>query len=305
MKLHLTFILLFMSLSVFSVEKINFKNLDDLDSCEKTYSYDTGICFEPFKEFVKKNPKLTLTAAKKARRVFASWAVLPFFEKALMSSKDLTICEDPEFLISLFNATGQSPDSKEFLMAKNLIQGKCSSKITDRLIKEIEGDAPTSILVEIGCPVLKKAGKTTKNCEPQPKVVEAKVEVQKLPLIDKNKIKISAAKVYSGPEGSRIIIGAIEGYNDLFLINFNGFKGPWNKKSLLHKSEVVGNTGEVDYWTEYNSNQWNSIVTLNCVSGYCHLKANIPESGFGDGVGIYFNESETKAVNPQEILKSY
>jgi len=297
--------LLFFSFNSFAIEKIKFKTLADLETCERTYSYDTGVCFEPFKDFIQKNPKMTLEAARKGRRVFASWVVLPFFDKALTSSKDLSICTDPEFLISLFNATGQSPDGAEFKLAKKLIQGQCSTKIIDRLLKEIEGDAPTSYLAEMGCPVLKKAGKTTKNCEPQAKPAETKVAIEKLPTIEKGKLRISSAKVYSGPEGSRVVIGALEGYSDLYLIYFNGFKGPWNKKSILHKSSVSGNAGEVDYWTENKSEQWNSVVTTSCTSGYCHLQAHLPESGFKDGIGIYFNESETKNFNTQELIKNF
>jgi hypothetical protein len=286
-------------------KNLKFKTLSDLDKCSAKYSENTGICLQPLKQYLQKNPKQILAAARKGRKVFASWAVLPFFDQVITLQKDKSICNDADFLISLFDATGQEKDGEAFTIAKKLIQNDCSLKIIERLQKEIESYGPASILVEIGCPVLKKAGKSTKNCELNPQKTEVKIEAEKLPKIEKSKIKISSAKVYSGPESSKVVIGAIEGNENLYLIHFSGFKGPWNNKSLLHKTSPSGNNGEIDYWTEYASNEWNSVITRSCISGYCSLEAFLPESGFKDGIGIYFNEDATKSVKIQEIINAF
>ncbi len=136
-------------------------------------------------------------------------------------------------------------------------------------------------------------------------MAEVKKEVEKLPKLDKRNMKLSSAKVYSGPEGAKVVIGVLEGQTDLFLIYFNGFRGPWNNKTLLHKVEIAGNNGEVDYWTEYGNDQWNSVITKTCYSGYCQLAVYLPESGFSDGIEIYYNEKESKEYRAQDILKYF
>ena len=284
--------------------KIKINSMTDLEKCEKDHSYDTGTCFEPFEKFIRKNPKTMFANAKKARRVFASWVMLPYFEMPISKSKDAKLCSDEDFQTSLFNATGQSSDSKAYKMAKSLINGKCGPALVGGMLKELDSYSGSDF-VALVCPAVLKAGKTHKNCEAKPVVAEEKpTSPETLPKIEKNKIKLSEAKVYSGPESARLSIAGIEGQTDMYLIKFDGIKGPWKGKAMLHKSRSTGNNGEADYWTENEGKQWVSVSVRDCYNGYCQYKVYAPQ-GPSNSLNFGYDKVASKNVKLNEILNSF
>lgn len=280
-----------------------FKTLADLDTCEKMNSYDTSVCLEPLKKFINENPSRTLEAARKGRRVFKSWVVLPFFDQALTKSKDLSICQDPDFQTSLFSALAQPPTNDTFKIAKKLTEGDCASKITEPLLKEVNGSTPDSYLSEVACPILKKAGKKSVNCEPKPKAAEVQASSETLPMVEKKSLKIGETKIYVGPEGSKVTIGSVKDQENAFLIKFDGFKSAWNNKALLHKAKPAGRNGEMDYWTEYEGSKWVSVTLRSCYSGSCKTEVHVP-GGPRDGVAVFYDENKSKNEKP-DLVQSF
>lgn len=296
------FIFLVLTSTAFSKE-MKFKTLDDLDKCEAKHSYDTGVCFEPTSKYVKAHPKQAFEVAKKARRVFASWVSLEWFDIALTKNKNKKVCDEHEFHLSFLNAFGQSPDGKPFKLAQKLLAGECQKSLVPIVLKDLDTSAG-STYTEAVCPTIKKAGLTHVNCEPKKETVATPVVEETLPKVEKNKIELSSTvKVFKGPEGSRFSMVKVNGDQNLFLIKFEGVDSPWSGKSLLHKETNSGTDGTADYWTEVDGKRWNTIVKRNCYQGYCNYEGYLP--GHKGALVFSYDETNSKTAKSSDVLSSF
>lgn len=289
--------------TVTTAEEIVFKTVDDIKKCGQKNSWDTGVCFEAFEKFVDKNPKQALAAAKIGRTVFAQWAVLPTFDKAYTKTKDVGICKDNDFQLSLFNALGQSETSDAYKLAQKFLKGECGPHLVEMATKELDSYAGSAVIENL-CPLLKANGKTHTNCEPKPVAKEPEPVKETLPKLDKSKIKLGQVKAYRGPEGVQVVVAEVQGEKGAFLVRFSGIKGPWNNKTLIHKTNQVNSNGSMDYWTEHKGESWNSIVIRNCYSGYCQTELYAPETGFSGGIAISYDEKESKKIKSKDLIST-
>ncbi len=283
-------------------KELKFKSLEDLDKCSRDNSYDTGVCYEPLKVYVKSHPKDAFSIAKKARRVFASWVSIEWFNLAITKNKETKVCADPEFQIAFLNAFGQGETDPPYLTAKKLLEGPCMKDLVPVVMKEMDEQHSTYFEAAV-CPTVKKAGKTHVGCDPKkPEVVVAPVE-EKLPSVDKNKLQVaSIVKVFKGPEGSRISMVKVTGDQGLYLIKIEGVDSPWNNKVLLHKEDSA-NVNTADYWTENEGKKWNTISKRNCYNGFCSYEVFLP--GKQGALSFSYDEAESKKIKSSEILKSF
>jgi len=282
-------------------DKIVINSIEDLKKCGEQYRWDTSVCFEPYQKFVDKNPGKALEAAKAGRTVFVNWAVFPTFDKVYAKSKDVAICKDKDFQLSLVNALGQPPRNDAYKLAQKYLKNECASYLVDIAAKELDSYAG-SLAIENFCPLLKTHGKSHQACEPKPAEPEPEKEV--LPALDKSKIELGRIKAYRGPEGVRVFIGEIKGEKDVYLVKFHGIKGPWDDKTVLHKARQLGR-GNMDYWTEHNGQTWNSIAVRDCSGGYCGMTMYAPELGHSNGLSISYDEKESEKVTPRDLMDAF
>lgn len=288
--------------SVAMAEEIKINSLEDLKNCGQKNSWDTGLCFAPFEKFVAKNPNQALEAAKVGRTIFAQWVVLPIFEKAYNKSKNVEICKDKDFQLSLFNSLGQPKDNGSFKIAQTFLKGACGPHLVEMASKELSSYAGP-VEIENLCPLLKTNGKTHPACEAKVTTEEKKEsEKESLPVLDKSQIKLGAIKVYTGPELAQVTLAEVAGQTDIYLVKFSNIKGPWNNKTMIHKSQKVNTNGSMDYWTENQGARWNSIAVRNCYNGYCQMNIYAPESGHSNGIAVAFNEAESKKTQAKDII---
>lgn len=302
---RLCLLALLFTTSTLVAEEIKINSIDDLKNCAQKNSYDTGVCFNAFEKFVNKNPNQALEAAKIGRTMFAQWAVLPMFEKAYSKSKNVEICKDKDFQLSLFNALGQPKDNPSFKIAQNFLKSPCAPHLVEMATKELTSYAgPTEI--ENLCPLLKTNGKTHSACETKMTKETTNNEAQEetLPTLDKSKIKLGLIKVYTGPEMSRVTMAEVTGQENVYLLKFSNIKGPWNNKTIIHKSHKVNNHGSMDYWTQHNGSRWNSLAFRNCYGGHCMVTAFAPEIGTNQGLLVSLNEQESTKVKAQDIIST-
>ena len=276
--------------------EVTIKSVEDIKKC--TTDWDKDACFDAYQKFVDKNPGKALEAAKAGRGVFADWAVLPTFDKVFTQSKDVAICKDRDFQLSLVNALGQPPRLDVYKTAEKYLKNECAPYLVDIAIKELDSYAGSSETRNF-CPLLKANGKNHQACEPKPAEAEPAPEV--LPTVEKSKIKLDGIKAYRGPEGSMVFIGQIKGENDAYLIKFSGIKGPWNNKTILHKARQL-NKGSMDYWTEYKGKDWVSVTVRDCYAGYCGMRMYAPELGNSDGLFMSYVAEKAK---PQDLISTF
>lgn len=276
-----------------------FKSQADLDKCVATYAYDTGVCLEAYKKYVASHPKEALASAKKARMTFAHWVALPFFDQAL-KNKQSGVCADSDFHQSMISALSLPSDRSENALARTLFGGACYKDVLPAAQKELSS-SPNSYFQDSVCPTMKKNNVAHAACEQkaEPAVVEKTAE--KLPVLEKNKIKLAdSIKTYVGPEGAKMTMAQIEG-TPLFLIKFDGVRGAWNGKTLLHKEDANSKESK-DYWTEKDGQRWVTVAKRGFYGGNSEYNVYLP----GDQEQkFYYSEKESANANAPKILESF
>jgi len=279
--------------------ELAFKSQADFDKCVATHAYDTGVCLEAYQKYVKAHPKEAFASAKKARVAFQHWAALPFFDKA-MKNKEQGVCADADFHLSMVSALSLPNDRSENALARSLFSGPCYQDVLPAVEKELSG-TPNGYIQDSVCPTLQQNKALHAACA---RKAESKVEEktpQKLPFVEKSRIKLAGSiKTYVGPEGARMTMVQIEGAN-LFLIKFDGVKGDWSGKTLLHKEDSHSKESK-DYWTERDGQRWVTVARRGYHGGNGEYNVYIPgeqEQKFS------YSEKESRNSNAQRILESF
>jgi hypothetical protein len=286
-----------------AVDKITINSIEDIKKCGEQNRWDTGVCFEAYQKFVDKNPAKALEAAKAGKTVFVHWAVFPTFDKVYARTKDVAICQDKDFQLSWANALGQPPRHDAYKLAEKYLKNQCAPYLVEVAMKELDSYAGSSA-IENFCPLLKANGKAHKACEPQAAEDKPVSEKEVLPALEKSKIALERIKTYRGPEGVKVSIAQIKGEKDAYLIKFQGIKGPWDNKTLVHKARPLNN-GEMDYWTEYGGKTWNSIAVRDCRGGYCQTTMFAPELGSSNGFSIHYSATESEKAVAQDLMATF
>ena len=104
-----------------------------------------------------------------------------------------------------------------------------------------------------------------------------------------------AAKVFRGAEGRRVGLVKLKN-DDAYLVKFEGFRGAWNGRVLLHRETAV-NSGS-DYFTSFNGARWVSVVVRDGAT-------EVYPSGDKGPFSVFYDEAASKAVSGQEILDQF
>jgi hypothetical protein len=305
MKFFTAIALLFASFTATAAEKIEIKSAQDIRKCEDSYRWDAADCFAAYEKFVDKNPGKAFEAAKVGGRVFARWSMLPTFDKVYQRTKNIAVCQDEDFQLSLMNALWGLPSFHDVRkMAEKYLKNACAPHLVNAVIKELD-DTPETTATENFCALLKSQGKNHSACEPKPVTVAPEPEKETLPQIAKSSLKLEQIKAYRGPEGIKVFIAEIREQKDVYLVKFQGIKGPWNNRTILHKARRMDRNGNMDYWTEHDGAIWNSVLVRHCSGGYCQRQIYAPEQGYSDGISISYDEKESEKASAQDLVATF
>ena len=272
-----------------------FKKLGDVEVCVRRS--DVEECFNRVKEYVEKHPKEELEAARLVRLNFHSSVALEFFERAI-KRHGVSVCVDKDLKLAALSGLALPGDYPNAVRARRIFSEQCLSELEPSIIREVADEKGSSYLKDNACPILQKNGKAPESCRSgaaEEKSVEIAPEV--LPKLDKSKVLLEDGKAYRGGEGEKITLIPLKG-SDLYLVRFDGLRGPWNGKTILHKREERGN-GAATFWTEHNGARWNSIVQRDWIEVYA------PEYKPGKGFSISYSETDTAAIVPQSVLDAW
>lgn len=195
---------------------------------------------------------------------------------------------------------GLPPFHDVYKTAEKYLNNECAPHLTDSAIRVLDAG---SVSTGIPCAFLKVNGKKHVACEPEP--ATATPEKETLPQIEKKSIQLEQINAYHGPEGVRVFIAAIKNQKDAYLVKFQGIKGPWNNKTILHKAGSPDRDGSMNYWTEYDGAYWNSVLVRNCSGGYCQTKIYAPEQGHSDGVVVSYDDKESNKAKAQDLIATF
>jgi hypothetical protein len=287
--------------------EITLTSLEDFSKCMRDYGdYQSEFCLDGLNAFVKKNKKHAFEAGKLVRLNMKHWAALPFFEIAMGSMKTAQFCKEEDVHLSVISGlglpAGRKNDDKLIKIAQTIATNKCWDNFKAPINKELETD--TGYFKANACAGLKSRKIAQKVCD-APAVAETKpaetvdTEIVDLAKADLSKIEIaeSGVKVFSGDEGRRItIVRVLPESSNRVLIKFEGFRGPWNGRTLLHIERPAGNDG-FDYATNVDGSAWNSVVKRG---GY-----EVYPNGDKGPFWVSYSEEHSGKASARAILKDF
>jgi hypothetical protein len=285
-----------LSAAAIAKQSDDFQSLADLDKCVSR-TYDSSHCLDRLEKFAKKNPKDQFEIGKRARLQFAHWVALRFFEPA-MQKPTAAQCADEDVGLAVRSGLALPPDRPPFEVAKKLFTGSCFNALKPVIEKEITADKGVGYLSTNTCPILAGKGVKLDACQPKAAEVPAPAPVEKLPEVNIATAKIGLAKVYSGPEGERVVIADVADTPGAYLIRVDNVRSPINGKTRVHKESDQGRRTE--FWTQHEGGRWNTVVVTNNGS---YKDYNVYVPGLKNGLRVSYDDAETKKFKADDLKK--
>jgi len=223
-----------------------------------TESWGADPCLDALKTYVKAQPAQAFDAGKAVTMSLSThWAAISFFDKALSDRADPARCADERLVLSVGSALSQ-PNRAEtaagVASALKILSSKCWKELSEPISKRITRDG-NGQLIENACPVFEQKKHPAPGCEVKARSVKPEPVWQAL---DPKALEVDkVVKVYAGMEGQRVSLVKVKG-KPYYLVKFEGFKGAWNGKVVLHREDVSG-TG-FDYWTQLGERHYVSVT---------------------------------------------
>jgi hypothetical protein len=272
------------------------KSLSDLDNCLNRFGPD--LCYQSLSDYAKKSPKEMLAIAKAARLNFQHWAALSFFEQALGRAPSNAQCADRDLELAVISGLGRPVGMAGQDVAVRVLSGPCFSSLQKPVESAISGDSDEGYFRKAGCPVLKSKNIDSPACAARTAQTTPVTVTEKLPTVDLASVKFDLIKVYAGPEGERVSMAELSDSPGVFLIRFDGVRGPFNARTLVHLESTESNQRS-DFWTEHDGRRWASVVRQG--GSYPRYAFQVP--GMRDLIVMSYSERESKAAKPENLRK--
>ena len=142
-------------------------------------------------------------------------------------------------------------------LAKSILGRRCWNELLPPITKRMEVDK-AGYLTRNACRVFAEKNHSAPACLPKPSVAAAKAVDPGWEALDPKKIQVEGAVVvFKGDAGRRISLAKVKG-KPYYLVKFEGIRGPWNGKVVLHREEAA--SSGLDYWTLLNGRRYVSVV---------------------------------------------
>lgn len=238
--------------------KPRFKNVSEFGQCADQRAADE--CIEALHEYVQGRPDQAFEAGKAVTMYVTHWAAIPFFEKGLSLKADPVRCKDPRLELAVVSALGQPRNAESgsvIALAKIILGRRCWNELLPPITKRMEVDK-AGYLTRNACRVFAEKNHSAPACMPKASLPAAKAVDPGWEALDPKKIQVEGSvQVFKGEAGRRLSLAKVKG-KPYYLVKFEGFRGPWNGKVVLHREESA--SSGLDYWTELNGRRYVSVV---------------------------------------------
>jgi len=222
-------------------------------------------CLQALHDYVAARPDQAFEAGRIATKTFAHWAAIPFFEQALSARADATRCKDDRLALAVTSALGQPNDDESATIvgsATNIVRERCWKQLREPITRAIERDTRGTLTRNVCHVFIEKHFveklEVPRACWPEAQLATARALAPAWEQLDPKKIQVEGdASVYGGSDGRRITLAKVKG-KPYYLIKFQGIRGPWNGKVLIHRRDAAG-TGH-DYWAIIDGRRHVSLV---------------------------------------------
>jgi len=284
-----------------AADKPHFKSPADFAKCVDGYEAAAETCLEALSVLVRDNPAQAFAAGKAVRAKLTHAAAIPYFAKALAKpdkktdkKSDHDRCADPDVAMALVSGLNLPAKGGSTVAEALAILDKCWAEAQAPILKELSASGPSGYLAENVCPKLLERKVANPSCSPKP-AAAAPVE-PKWKDLDPSSLAVEGpAKIFRGNEGKRVDLVKLKS-DDAYLIKFEGFRGPWNGRVVLHR-ETPASSG-YDYFTSVNGSRRVSVVVRD---GSTEI---YPEGDKGP-FPVSYDDAASKAASPQAILEQF
>jgi hypothetical protein len=258
-------------------------------------------CLQALHVYVKARPDQAFEAGRVVTKIYAHWAAIPFFDEALAAKAEPARCKDERLALAVTSALGQPNDFESAAIvesATTILRDRCWKELHGPISKEL-GKDDRGTLTRNACRVFAEKNQPSPACWPEPLAPGARAQDSTWETLDPKEIQLEGgASVYGGSDGRRITIAKVKG-KSYYLIKFQGFRGPWNGKVVIHRQEAAGSG--YDYWTPVEGRRYVSLVvrkTQGAASGLWEVHP----LGVKGSFRLALDPAATKAAKAQSLL---
>ena len=279
-------------------DKLRFKSSADFTKCVDGYVAAPEACLEALELLVRSNPAQAFAAGKAVRGTLTHAAAVPFFAKALAPTdkkSDHARCADGDVAMALVAGLDLPAKSGTTVADALVILDKCWTETQEPVLKALGESGPSGYLAENLCPRLLERKVANPSCGRKPTAAAPPVE-PKWKDLDPSRMAVDgAAKVFRGPEGRRVGLVRLKS-DDAVLVSFDGFRGPWNGRVVLHRETPV-NSG-YDYVTSSNGSRRVSVVVREG-------STEVYPPGDKGPFPLLYDDAASKAASAQAVLEQF
>jgi hypothetical protein len=278
-------------------DKLRFKSPADFAKCMDGYGAPE-TCLEALDVLVRANPAQAFAAGKAVRGKLTHAAAVPFFVRALAKgdkSADHARCADPDVAMALVSGLDLPAKGGTTVADALVILDKCWAETQEPVLKALGESGPSGYLAENVCPRLLERKVANPACGRKPAAAATPVE-PKWKEVDPSTMAVDGpAKVFQGGEGRRVGLVKLKS-DDAVLVRFDGFRGPWNGRVVLHRETPV-NSG-YDYFTSFNGARRVSVVVRDG-------STEVYPTGDKGPYPVYYDDAASKAASAEAILDQF
>jgi hypothetical protein len=272
------------------------------DFAKCTDRWGSDPCLDALEGYVKAHPAQAFEAGKAVTLALHHWVAIPFFATAFAGKVDRARCSDERVALAVTSALAlpnEGPDAKRVAAAGNILTAKCWDELKAPIVKALQADGGSGYLTANACPLLAQKQEAPSACAKKTPAPPAPAAAPRWETLDVKQLDVEGpAKVYRGDEGRRVTLVKVKG-KDYYLIKFEGFRGPWNGKVMLHREDPAG-TG-FDYWTQLGKARHVSVVARR-LGGSTYYDYEVFPRGDAGPFRVGYDETASRAVSGKAVL---
>jgi hypothetical protein len=266
---------------------------------ECTEGWGADRCLDALHVYVNAHPDEAFAAGTAVTLNLHHWAAMPFFERALSVKGATKHCGDQRLALAVTSALGLPRDAQNgatVTSAQKVLTLLCWRELQPVVLDALAKGNP--YVAKNVCPLLAERKQSAAACQPKAERAAAPAPTAGWESLDPSKLEIEGpAKVYRGDEGRRLTLAKVKG-KPYYLIKFEGFRGAWNGKVLLHREDASG-TG-FDYWTKLADRRYVSLVARRPWGS--HYDYEVYPRGDDGPFNVTYDEKASQAANPKALL---
>jgi serine/threonine protein kinase len=268
---------------------------ESIDRCVQRHPRDADFCYDAIQAYAKLHPEQQFELGKRVRLNFMHWAAMPFFDAALAKNASRARCEDHDLGLAVVSGLSLPEGRTEKAMAERVFAGPCFAALRTPIEKELADSNANSAFGRSVCAITAKKKIALAGCEPAtpPAATNSATTQDTLPPLDLAHAKFNNIKVFRGPEGERMTMAEVQGSTDVYVLRFDGIRGEWNGKTVVHQLETLSNR-HTKLWTLQAGRRWYTLVS----QGTRH-SAYVPQAM--DGTVFAYSEDDSKTASAAQL----